>query len=96
MSSKAAAAPILLLALVAAAGPAAVAGAGGGEDPKDIIAVQLRKQGFPCENPESAVRDTKDSRPDEPVWMLKCANASYRVQMVPGQAAKVEKLKDGE
>ncbi|MCU0955010.1 MAG: hypothetical protein MUC37_10470 [Hyphomicrobium sp.] len=63
-----------------------------GEDPKDIIAVQIRKQGFTCVNPESATQDKEQSRPDEPVWLLKCEGASYRVRMMPDQAAKVEKL----
>jgi len=63
-----------------------------GEDPKDIIAVQIRKQGFTCVNPESATQDKEASKPDEPVWLLKCEGASYRVRMMPDQAAKVEKL----
>ena len=63
-----------------------------GEDPKDIIAVQIRKQGFACVNPESATQDKEASKPDEPVWLLKCEGASYRVRMMPDQAAKVERL----
>jgi hypothetical protein len=63
-----------------------------GEDPKEIIAVQIRKQGFTCVNPESATQDKEQSKPDEPVWLLKCDGASYRVRMMPDQAAKVEKL----
>lgn len=62
------------------------------EDPKDIIAVQIRKQGFACDNPESATQIKEQSKPDEPVWFLKCDGASYSVRMMPDQAAKVEKL----
>ena len=62
------------------------------EDPKDIVAVQIRKQGFTCVNPESATQDKEQSKPDEPVWLLKCDGAAYRVRMMPDQAAKVEKL----
>jgi hypothetical protein len=62
------------------------------EDPKDIIATQLRKQGHACEKPASAVRDADASKPDEPVWILTCEGAKYRVRMVPDQAAVVEKL----
>lgn len=63
-----------------------------GEDPKDIIAVQIRKQGFSCNDPESATKVPEQSKPDEPVWILKCDGVSYRVRMMPDQAAKVEKL----
>lgn len=61
---------------------------------KDIIAVQLRKQGYPCKNPASAERDADASKPDGEVWTLKCEGVTYRVQLVPKQAAKVEKLAD--
>lgn len=59
---------------------------------KEIIAVQIRKQGFECKNPESAKRDNPDSKPDEAAWILKCEGVTYRVQLVPKMAAKVEKL----
>lgn len=62
------------------------------EDPKDIVAVQIRKQGFTCVNPESATQDKEQFKPDEPVWILKCDGVAYRVRMMPDQAAKVEKL----
>jgi hypothetical protein len=57
-----------------------------------IIAVQIRKQGFACDKARSADRDPGLSRPDLPVWTLDCGNASYRVQLVPNMAARVEKL----
>jgi hypothetical protein len=63
-----------------------------GEVPKDIIATQIRKQGFACENPQDAVRDKEASKPDEPVWILTCESARYRVRMIPDQAAQVEVL----
>ncbi|WP_072393857.1 hypothetical protein [Hyphomicrobium sp. CS1GBMeth3] len=66
------------------------------EVPKDIIAVQIRKQGFECKNPESAKRDNPDSKPDEAAWILKCEGVTYRVQLIPKMAAKVEKLSDEE
>lgn len=59
---------------------------------KDVIAVQIRKQGFDCKNPESATRDAEASKPDSDVWVLKCEGVSYKVNLVPKQAAKVEKL----
>jgi hypothetical protein len=57
-----------------------------------IIAAQIRRQGFTCDKAKSADRDPGVSRPDLPVWTLDCGNASYRVQLVPNMAAKVEKL----
>lgn len=72
--------------------PAGVFAAGPKEVSKDIIAVQLRKQGFACENPVSAERDPAASKPDEEVWLLTCEGVAYRVHLIPDQAAKVEKL----
>ena len=62
------------------------------ETPADIIAVQIRKQGFTCGKAESATRDTTASKPDLPVWILKCDNASYRVRLVGNMADHVEQL----
>lgn len=64
------------------------------EKSKDIIAVQIRKQGFDCNNPENAVRDEAASKPDAEVWTLTCEGVSYRVKLVPDMAADVEKLPD--
>ncbi len=61
---------------------------------KDIIAVQLRKQGFSCKTPLSAERDTTSGNPDDPIWTLKCDDATYRVHLIPNMAAQVEKLAD--
>jgi hypothetical protein len=66
--------------------------AGAKEVPKEIIAVQIRKQGFACKTPLSAERDTAAGNPDDPVWTLKCDNASYRVHLIPNMAAKIERL----
>ena len=62
------------------------------EQTKEIIAVQIRRQGFECKSPKSVKRDEKLSKPDLAVWELTCENARYRVHLVPDQAAKVEKL----
>lgn len=58
----------------------------------DILAAQIRSQGFKCDTPQSARRDPQAQRPDQAVWTLKCKNGSYRVRLVPDQAAKVEAL----
>jgi hypothetical protein len=62
------------------------------ETPADIIAVQIRKQGFACGTAQGAERDPAVSDPDSPVWILKCDNASYRVRLVGNLADHVEKL----
>jgi hypothetical protein len=62
------------------------------EVPPDIIAVQIRKQGYTCTNPQSAKRDPQASKPDAPVWILKCDNATYRVRLVGDMADHVEKM----
>lgn len=64
----------------------------GGEDPKDIIASQIRRQGFTCDKPKSATRDQKLSSPNETVWTLQCEQQAYRVRLVPNMGAKVERL----
>lgn len=66
--------------------------AAGEETPKEIIAVQIRRQGFVCDNPQDAHRDTEASKPDEAVWVLRCDNASYRVRLIPDMAADVERI----
>jgi len=63
-----------------------------GEDAKDVIAAQLRDQGYACDNPQSATRDENASGPDEAAWIVTCEGGSYRVKLVPDMAAKVEKI----
>jgi hypothetical protein len=65
------------------------------ETPANIIAAQIRKQGYVCDNPQPAVRDPKLSKPDLPVWTLTCDNASYRIRLVGDLADSVEKIADG-
>lgn len=62
------------------------------ESPDKIIAAQIRRQGFQCENPQSAKRDSEASKPDEAVWVLQCENATYRVKLIPDMAAQVERV----
>jgi hypothetical protein len=62
------------------------------ETPKEIIAAQIRSQGFSCDNPLSAERDSEYSKPGEDAWILKCENAAYRVRLIPDMAAKVERI----
>jgi len=57
-----------------------------------VVADQIRRQGFTCDEPVKAERDAKASAPNAAVWSMQCNNSSYRVQLVPDQAAKVEKV----
>jgi predicted trehalose synthase len=60
--------------------------------PAETLAAQLRLQGHHCDEPLSATRDTALSKPNEAVWVLKCANATYRLRLIPNMAAQVERL----
>ncbi len=62
------------------------------DDPKDIIAAQLRDQGYACDHPQSAEQDLQASKPDAAVWVVQCEDAKYRVRLVPDMAAKVERI----
>lgn len=60
------------------------------EDPKNIVAAQVRAQGYTCDSPKSARRDKDGSRPDEAAWILECENTTYHVRLVPHRAAIIE------
>jgi hypothetical protein len=64
----------------------------GAETPQADLAAQVRIQGFACDKALGATRDAKRSKPDHPVYVLKCSNATYRVSRVPDMAAKIERL----
>jgi len=80
------------LALMALFSGAGTALALDGEDPKDVIAAQLRDQGYACDNPQSATRDEDASGPDQAAWIVTCEGGSYRVKLIPDMAAKVERI----
>lgn len=83
------------LALTLAAAAAFAVTAAAQQTPKEDIAAQIRDQGYQCDDPQSAERDEKASKPDEAVWVLTCEGASYRVRLIPDMAADVERLGDG-
>jgi hypothetical protein len=58
----------------------------------ETLATQLRRQGHRCEAPVNAQRDAERSRPDEVVWIVKCANGAYRMRLMPHGAAQVEQI----
>ena len=63
---------------------------GAEERPAEIIAVQIRDQGYACAKALSAEREHPEL--GDAVWILKCDNATYRVRLIPDMAAKVERL----
>lgn len=81
--------PVLHAALIAAA---AVAGAADAQEerPAEIIAAQIRTQGFRCDKALGAERVSH--APNETVWLLRCGNATYRVRLTPDMAAQVERV----
>ena len=82
----------LLLAAVTAMSGAGTFALFAQEDPTNIVADQIRAQGYKCDSPQSAKRDAQASKPDEAVWILQCESGSYRVRLVPDMAATVERL----
>jgi hypothetical protein len=73
-------------------GCVAVAAGTQDQDTGNILAAQLRDQGYTCDQPQSAERDVQASTPDEAVWVVQCENAKYRMRLDPDMAAKVERL----
>jgi hypothetical protein len=62
------------------------------ETAKQIIAAQIKRQGYACKRPEQATRDEERSKPNEAVWVLRCESGTYRVRLVPDMAAHIERL----
>jgi hypothetical protein len=60
--------------------------------PPEVLADQVRSQGYPCDRALSSEQDVGASRQDESAWILKCTNGVYRVRLIPDMAAKVEKI----
>jgi hypothetical protein len=60
------------------------------DTPPEILAVQLREQGYRCDGPVAVQREAQSSRPDQAVWIVRCVNAAYRMRLNPDMAARVE------
>ena len=82
--------PLMILALLDS-GCVAVA-AEPLEKTKNILAAQLRDQGYECDQPQRAERDIQASKPDEEVWIVQCEHSKYRMRLDPDMAAKVERI----
>jgi hypothetical protein len=83
---------VAILGLACAAGIGPVIAQSADEPTPDLLASQIRDQGFTCDKPKSATHEAKQSKPNETVWILTCENDTYRMTVVPDLAAKVEKL----
>lgn len=57
-----------------------------------IVADQVRSQGLACSEPVTATKDEAGSKPDLPVYVLTCGNGSYRVELIPDQAARITSI----
>ena len=60
--------------------------------PPEVLADQLRSQGYPCDRALSTEQDVVASKPHEAVWVVKCTNGNYRMRLIPGMTAKVERI----
>jgi hypothetical protein len=58
-----------------------------------IVGDQVRSQGFTCDTPSSAERIEAESAPNHTVYLLKCESMTYRVVLIPDQAAQVTEAK---
>ena len=72
---------------------AAIAQPAAQDTPVDIISDHISRQGFTCDEPRQAKRDEQASTPNGAVWILYCANAAYRVTLIPDMAAHVELIR---
>ena len=62
------------------------------ETAKELLAIQIRDQGYRCDKPVSAKRDKKHSGPDVAVWVLRGEKNTYRMRLAPDMAARVQRL----
>jgi hypothetical protein len=81
---------LIMAALLATPFPAVAQTDADAQAAAPLIATQVREQGFECSEPTGAQRDPNAD--GDAVWILTCANASYRVRLVPDQAASIEPL----
>jgi hypothetical protein len=84
--------PHLIVAAAWVAALCSVAAAQQNSEALQVVADQVRTQGYACANPQGVQRDPDLSRPDLPVWILTCENNRYRVELVPDMQARVTQL----
>ncbi len=59
--------------------------------PKEIVATQIRKQGYRCDRVVSAARDVEHGN-KKGGWILRCEEATYHIHLIPRRAAHVERV----
>ena len=64
------------------------------EDPKDVVAVAVRENGYVCENPKSVKPDNQQSAPDEKAWILSCEVNTYFVKFKGDAQVEVRRIND--
>ena len=74
----------LPLLLVSASALIGVSYACNAQTPADDVSAQIRSQGYRCDQPVTAKRNVRRSKPDSAVWIL----------LDPTMAAHVTKLKE--
>ena len=84
------AAPVLILAACALATMTSPCAAD--TEAAKVTAAAIRAEGLPCAEPVTAQRDAASSKPDQPVWMVACGNAQYRVRFRGDTRPQVERL----
>lgn len=62
------------------------------EKPEDVLVAAVRTEGFVCDAPLAARRDTAHPSGDGSVWILTCKSAVYRVKLIPHRAAQIERI----
>ena len=83
----------LMVLVTSAMGPTTAQQRSEGEGtPAGILAVRLRQQGYRCDEPARAKPGAAQSRADERAWVVRCANASYRMRLIPDMDAVIELL----
>jgi hypothetical protein len=65
------------------------------EDTSKIIAAQLHKQGVSCTMARDAIRRDAQSHPNVSVWIVRCDEATYRVQLIPRRQAHITPIAAG-
>jgi hypothetical protein len=81
-----------VLTWVCLAGPIATATAQDRSTELTVVADKVRSQRIPCNNPSSAQRVEAQSAPNQTVYLLKCEGVTYRVLLIPDQAAEVSRV----
>lgn len=74
-------------------GPPALGTPAAAQSTADLLAAQVRSQGYPCDRALHARHNKKLSRADQTDWTLTCSNAVYRMRLDPDLAARVSKIK---